>query len=202
MTSTERNTSIKSEDTEKVPSHNTEGDYAILMETNGEEYESWYYFLKVKGNEDNLKHLQSQLDKVDWYILDDLSTFDLELDKYVSAKTAKEMTKVDLNSNSFHRKFDGRLKKIDFDFKKKDGNETRICKVFDVLGYGQIEDYISDEDIDDEDLVTDDESTDNESVSDSSSSEEEEESDEDSEDERKNLRKKRIPPSLAKNNKK
>ena len=198
MTSIEKNTSIKAEeDTENVASHNTEGDYAILMETNGEEYESWYYFLKVKGNEDNLKHLESQLDKVDWYILDDLSTFDLELEKYVSAKTAKEMTKVDLNSNSFHRKFDGRLKKIDFDFKKKDGNETRICKVFDVLGYGQIDDYISDEDIDDEDLVTDDESTDNETVSESSSSEEEE-----SEDERKDIKKKRIPPSLAKNNKK
>jgi hypothetical protein len=196
MTSTEKHTSVKGEEVENVPSHNTEGDYAILMETNGEEYESWYYFLKVKGNEENLKHLQSQLDKGDWYILDDLSTFDLELDKYVSATTAKEMTKVDLNSNSFHRKFDGRLKKIDFDFKKKDGNETRICKVFDVLGYGQIDDYISDEDIDDEDLVTDDESTDNESVSESSSSEEE------SEDERKDLRKKRIPPSLAKNNKK
>ena len=185
-------TSIE-KDIEDVPSHNTEGDYAILMETNGEEYESWYYFLKVKGNEENLKHLQSQLDKVEWYILDDLSTFDLELDKYVSAQTAKEMTKVDLNSNSFHRKFDGTLKKIDFDFKKKDGNETKICKIFDVLGYGQIDEYIIDEDIDDEDLVTDDESTDDESVSDSSPS-----SSESEEEEKKDNKKKRIPPSLAK----
>ena len=158
------------------------------METNGEEYESWYYFIKVKGNEENLKYLQSQLDKVEWYIIDDLSTFDIELEKYVSAQTAKEMTKVDLNSNSFHRKFDGKLKKIDFDFKKKDGNETKICKIFDVLGYGQIDEYISDEDIDEEDLVTDEDSTDNESVSDSSSEEEEKDSG----------KKKRIPPSLAK----
>lgn len=200
MTSIENNKSIKEEKEEKevegVPSHNTEGDYAILMETNGEEYESWYYFIKVKGNEDNLKHLQHQFDKVEWYILDDLSTFDLELEKYVSAKTAKEMTKVDLNSNSFHRKFDGTLKKIDFDFKKKDGNETKICKIFDVLGYGQIDEYISDEDIDDEYLVTDDESTEDESVTDSSSEEEEEEEKKD------NGKKKRIPPSLAKKNNK
>ena len=173
---------------EKPPSHNKDGDYAILMETNGEEYESWYYFIKVKGNEENLKYLQSQLDKVEWYIIDDLSNFDIELEKYVSAQTAKEMTKVDLNSNSFHRKFDGKLKKIDFDFKKKDGNETKICKIFDVLGYGQIDEYISDEDIDEEDLVTDEDSTDNESVSDSSSEEEEKDSG----------KKKRIPPSLAK----
>ena len=179
----------------------TENKYVVLMETSGEECESWYTCIRYNGNENNLKHLNKQLESIDWYILDDLSTFDLELDKYVSAKTAKEMTKVDLNSNSFHRKFDGRLKKIDFDFKKKDGNETRICKVFDVLGYGQIEEYISDEDIDDEDLVTDDESTDNETVRESSSSEEEESEDE-KKDEKKDVRKKRIPPSLAKNNKK
>ena len=110
------------------------------------------------------------------------------------------MTKVDLNSNSFHRKFDGKLQKIDFDFKKKDGNETKICKIFDILGYGQIEDYISDEDIDDEDLVTDDESTDNESVSDSSHSSDKDDDDDDDDD--SNKKRKRIPPSLSKNNKK
>ena len=90
------------------------------------------------------------MEKVDWYILDDLSTFDLDLDYYVSANTAKEMTKLELNHCSFHRKFDGKLKNIDFDFKKKDGNETKICKVFDVLGYGQIEEFIDDEDIDED----------------------------------------------------
>lgn len=156
---------------DKEPSHNLTGKYAILMETSGEEYESWYYFIRVEGNEENLKFLQHQLEKIDWHILDDLSTFDLELEPYVSAQTAKEMTKVDLNPTSFHRKFDGKLQRIDFDFKKKDGNETKICKVFDVLGYGQIEDYISDEDIDEEDLETD--STDNESVSDDEDTEEE-----------------------------
>lgn len=187
MTSHDRK-SEKSEIGEKEPSHKTDGKYVILMESSGEEYESWYYFIRLERNEENLKHLNDQLAKVDWYILDDLSTFDLELDKPVSAQTAKEMTKVDLNHNSFHRKFDGTLKKIDFDFKKKDGNETKICKVFDVLGFGQIDEYISDEDIDDEDLTssnsTDDESVSKSSVSDSSDDE--------------NVKSKRIPPSLKK----
>jgi hypothetical protein len=167
-----------------------DGKYAILMETNGEEYESWYYFIRYDGNEENLKHLDNQLSKVDWEIIEDLSTFDLELDFLVSAQTAKEMTKIDLNAYSYHRKFDGKLKKIDFDFKKKDGNETKICKVFDMLSFGQIDEYISDEDIDEEDLTSS-SSTDDESYSESSSEEEEEE--EDGESSKKN---KKIPPSL------
>ena len=40
-----------------VPSHKTDGKYAILMETSSEEYESWYYFIRVEGNEENLNHL-------------------------------------------------------------------------------------------------------------------------------------------------
>ncbi len=154
--------------TRKEPSHKMDGKYAILMETSGEEFESWYYFIRIDGNEENLKYLNDQMEKVNFYVLDDLSTFDLELEHPVSAQTAKEMTKVDLNAMSFHRKFDGTLKKIDFEFKNKDGNETKICKVFDILGEGQIEDYISDEDIDEEDLVsveTDEESVDDDEES-------------------------------------
>lgn len=169
----------------KTTSHKMDGKYCILMETSEEDFEQWYYFIRVDGNEENLKHLASQLDKIDWEILEDSSVFELEMDYLVSAQTAKEMSKVDLNAGSFHRKFDGKLKKIDFDFRKKDGNSTKICKVFDTLGNGQIEEYISDEDIDEEDLVTDD-STDNESYSSSSSSDKEEYK-------KKN---KKIPPSL------
>jgi hypothetical protein len=174
------------DENETKPSHKIDGKYAILMETNGEEYESWYYFIRYEGNEESLKHLDNQLNKVDWEIIEDLSTFDLELEYLVSAQTAKEMTKIDLNAYSFHRKFDGKLKKIDFDFKKKDGNETKICKVFDMLSFGQIDEYISDEDIDEEDLTSS-SSTDDESYSESESSEE------DDSPPRKN---KKIPPSL------
>ena len=68
--------------------------YATLMETNGEEVESWYFFIRKEGNEDALNFLNDQLDKVDFYIVDDLSTFDLEIDYFVSEQTAKQMTKI------------------------------------------------------------------------------------------------------------
>ena len=187
------------------PSHIMTGDYAALMETNGTEYESWYYFIRREGNEEALKHLQEQLEKINWYILDDLSTFDLDLDHYVSAATAKEMTKLELNSYAFHRKFDGKLQTINFNFKKKDSkdnersNERMMCKVFDLLGYGQIEDYISDEDLDEEDL-TDNETSDSKS-NEESGEESEEESDSDSNSDlpkSNNLGKKGLPPSLVK----
>jgi hypothetical protein len=148
--------------------------------------ESWYYFIRVEGNEENLKHLQEQLEDVDWYILDEYSTFDLDLEHYVSAQTAKEMSKVDLNHSSFHRKFDGELQKIDFGFSKKDKNKRKIKKVNDILGYGSIEDFIDDEDIDPEDLVSvSEDDTDNESFSSSSSSSSSESEEEDQRSKRK-----------------
>ena len=45
------------------PSHIIVGEYVALMETNGKECESWYYFIRKEGNEDSLKHLQKQLGK-------------------------------------------------------------------------------------------------------------------------------------------
>ena len=97
----------------------TVGEYVALMETNGHECESWYYFIRKQGNEDNLKYLDDQLNKVDWYVEDDLSVFDLDLEHSVTAKTAKQMTKLELNSYQFHRKFDGKLEKIDLGLRKK-----------------------------------------------------------------------------------
>jgi hypothetical protein len=127
--------------------------YVVLMETSGEECESWYYSILYNGNEKNLQHLQQQLESVNWYILEDLSTFDLDMEHFISEKTAKELTKLELNHYSFHRKFDGILSKIDLNLKTKDKNEKKMGKVFDKLGYGQIEDYIGLEDIDEEDLT-------------------------------------------------
>jgi len=180
MTTTHEIKSQVSKEEESDPSKSNK--YVALMETNGKECESWYYFIKYHGNEDNLKYLFDQLESVDWYILDDLSVFDLDLDHFVSSQTAKEMTKLELNSYAFHRKFDGILERIDLGFRKKDKNEKKIGKVFDLLSYGQIEDYIDNEDIDDEDL------TDNESETSS-----DEESSEES-----SIQTKNIPPSLLK----
>ena len=194
----------KKESIEREPSHIMTGDYVALMETNGKEFESWYYFIRREGNEEALKNLQDQLERIDWFILDDLSTFDLDLDHSVSATTAKQMTKLEMNSYAFHRKFDGKLKTINFNFKKKDNsenearNERMICKVFDILGYGQIEDYISDEDLDEEDL------TDNNSSSDSDDDDDDTEDDSTDSDSNKKTEKslgqKGLPPSLVKSN--
>ena len=153
------------------PSHLMEGDYVVLMETNGKEIESWMTCIRVEGNEDALQHLQDQLEKVDWYIVDDLSTFDLDLEHQISAKTAKELTKLELNSVQFHRKFDGKLRMINLGLRRKDSNESKICKVFDNLGYGGIDDFLSDEDLDEEDL-TDNPYSDSESSSEESSDDE------------------------------
>ena len=146
-----------------------------------------------------MAHLQAQLETVDWYILDDLSTFDLDLDHLISESTAKELTKLELNHYSFHRKFDGKLDTIDLGLKDRDKNEKKMAKVFDILGYGLIEDFIDHEDIDEEDLTS---STPSPSSSSSSESEES-----DSEDTRamhkgkdKPVPKKGIPQALLNSN--
>lgn len=129
--------------------------YVILMETNGEECESWYYFIKFNGNEAALGYIDQQLEQIEMYILDDYSTFDLDLEHLVSAQTAKEMTQVELNSVTFHRKFDGKMKMINLGLKKRDSNEKRLKKAHKAMAMGKIEEYVDDEDIDEADLVSD-----------------------------------------------
>jgi hypothetical protein len=121
--------------------------YAILQETSGEEFESWLYFIKIEGNEEALQHLQVQLQQVEWYILDENSTFDLELTNPVSETTAKEMTRVDLNHFAPHRKFDGKMEKINLGLKEKSSNNRKIIRVNKILSYGGIEAFIEDEDM-------------------------------------------------------
>ncbi len=132
------------------PSASEDDRYVILMETNGEECESWYYFIKYAGNEEALKYLQTQLEKIEMYVVDEYSTFDLDLEHFVSEKTAKEMTLVELNSVTFHRKFDGKMDNINLGLKKKDSNEKRIKRTHEKLAMGRIEDYVEDEDAEEE----------------------------------------------------
>ena len=87
------------------------------------------------------------------------------------------MTKVDLNHYTFHRKFDGKLKMIDLGIKDSHRNEKKMCKVFKVLGYGKIDQYIDKEDIDPEDMLS--ETDDSEDSSDISDIDSEEDSDPD-----------------------
>tara|TARA_B100000073_G_scaffold139360_2_gene114605 strand:+ start:4643 stop:5323 length:681 start_codon:yes stop_codon:yes gene_type:complete len=126
-----------------------EDKYVVLQETNAKEVESWYYFLKWNGNEENLKYLGEQLDKIDMFLIDDCSTFDLDLDHFFCERTAKEMIMLEVNT-LFHRKFDGEVGIINLGLKKRDSNEDMIYKVFEKIGMGQIEDYANDEDIPDD----------------------------------------------------
>jgi len=135
---------MSSEETKTVV---PETKYAILMETNGEECESWYYFIKYAGNEKELEHLKKQIDQIEMYVLDDLSAFDIETENLVSEQTAAEMVRIEVNSVTFHRKFDGKMQFIDLKLKKKDSNERRIEKINDVIGMGDIENFVEGEDI-------------------------------------------------------
>jgi len=195
--STPTSNNTEKEKESSLPSINEK--YAVLMETSGEECESWYYCIKYNGNEENLQYLQDQLETVDWYILDDLSNFDLDLEHLICAKTAKELTKLELNHHSFHRKFDGKLDRINLHLRKKDKNDKKMVKVFDILGYGQIEDFIDEEDLDEEDL-TDTPQTSSSSDDDSSSSEEEEEENHHQKSKEKDNKRNNIPASLRNSN--
>ena len=142
---------------DEVPEAWVEEDkWVVLCETSGKECESWYYFIKYAGNEKALNYLQKQLEKIDMYILDDWSTFDLDLDHFFTKKTTEEMLKLEINSYAFHRRFDGKLDLINLDLRRKDDNEDKLEKVNDKLGYGRIEDYINDEYIDPEDMSSSD----------------------------------------------
>ena len=139
-------------DTEKTsPLHtkSNEHKYVVLQETNGKEMESWYYFIKYDGNEKELKYLNDQLDKVDMFIIEDISTFDLDLNHFFSEQTASEMIMLEVNT-LFHRKFDGKMDMINLELKKKDDNEDMIYKIFEKIGMGQIEDYVNGEDVPDD----------------------------------------------------
>lgn len=103
-------------------------------------------FIRYEGNEEALSYLQSQLEKVRFILIDDMSTFDLDLDHLVGEQTAREMCSVDLNAYMFHRKFDGMLQMIDFKFSRKDRNEDRIAKVHELLGLGDIDQFVDGED--------------------------------------------------------
>lgn len=138
-----------------------ENKYVVLCETNDHESESWYYFIKYNGNEKALKYLYDQLEKIEMYLIEDMSTFDLDMDHLFSEQTAKEMIKLEVNSVSFHRMFTGKLNFINLELKKRDENEDMLMKCYELLGMGQIEDYIDGEFIHPEDLVDNDESDEN-----------------------------------------
>ena len=190
MTSPENKPEMKNSVTKSPKaSHCMVGKYATLQEFNDNESECWLYFIKWEGNEENLKFLFEQLESIEWELMEDMSTFDLDIEHLVCAQTAKEVTTLELNTN-WHRKFDGKLQRIDFKLKKKDSEDKKMCRVFDMLSNGQIEDYVSDEDIDEDDL-TDTPDTEDESGTESDTGSE-------SEDEKPKKNRTGVPPALLK----
>ena len=152
---------------EVEPSHNMEGMYAVLAETNNQYRETWYYFIRYDTNVEALEQLYAQLDSIEWVYLESYSTFALDLEHLVSAHTAKELTKVCVNEGSYHRKFDGTLEFINFGFRKRDNNIVRLINVCDTIGFGNIENFIDKEDFDPEDFEDDEEEDESESESES-----------------------------------
>ena len=124
------------------------------METSLDEFESWYYFIKYDGNEEPLNFLNEQLNSIEEMILcDGCSTFDLDIENLVSEQKALEMIKIEVNSVSYHRKFNGVLEKIDFRLNNDDSNTRKIKKMNKVLGNGKIENFIDKEDIDESNII-------------------------------------------------
>ena len=126
----------------KIPADNK---YVVLCETSGEEMESWYYFIRYGNNKEALEYLLKQFNSVDMYVIDDLSSFDLDLDHFFSESTAKEMIRLEVNT-MYHRKFDGILKLVNFGFKKRDNNDKKLERINDALCGGNIDKYVSGED--------------------------------------------------------
>lgn len=163
-------------DEDDQPSHNMEGMYAVLAETNNQYRETWYYFIRYDTNVEALEQLYAQLDSIEWVYLESYSTFALDLEHLVSPQTAKELTKLCINEGSYHRKFDGTLEFINFGFRKRDNNIVRLINVCDTIGFGNIENFIDKEDFDPEDFEDEDDESEEETESES----EEEESSESS----------------------
>ena len=122
--------------------------YCVLMETSAEDHESWLFFIRYTDNETALTHLNDQLNKIeDKVVLDDIHLFDLDIENLVSESTAKEMTMLELNSRTYHRKFDGEMQIIDFKFDKRDSDDKKLWKVYDKIGDGDIDQFITNEDV-------------------------------------------------------
>jgi hypothetical protein len=197
-------------DSASVATETVKYTYVVLQEVNESETESWQYFIRWEGNEDEIQHLHKIIQSIDWIPIEECSIFYSNIDNRVSERTAKEMSRLDFGSKWRNRKFDGKLERINFGFKKRDRTIEKMHKIFDHIGYGQIEDYVGDEDYSDdsdddsdysdhEDSSSDEESDKNESKEkDKHSSSDESESD--TEKTTPPTRSQGIPPALLSKN--
>lgn len=181
--------------------------YVVFQEVNESETESWQYFIRWEGNEDEIQHLHKIIQSIDWIPIEECSIFYSNVENRVSERTAKEMSRLDFGSKWRNRKFDGKLERINFGFKKRDRTIEKMHKIFDHIGYGQIEDYVGDEDYSDDSDDDSDYSDHEDSSSDEESEKHEIKSKESSDDSESDTEKttpptrsQGIPPSLLSKN--
>ena len=140
--------SSESSNSEIVHTFDVNNSYTTLFEISEKYAEAVYCFIKYNGNEEVIKQLKKDLSSIEWMLEEDQSAFELDVDHLVSATTASEIIKLDINCNLRNRMFVGKLESVPFGFKKHDDNERKMKKVNRLLSGTQIECYIDKEYID------------------------------------------------------
>jgi len=131
--------------------------YGVFSETNYDDMETWITFISKAGNENTLALLKKQLEEIDWGEAPEYTGMFAIDTRGVSCSTAREMMFVDLNTNYAPNKFDGKMKNIDFEFGKRDSDETKAVKVYGLIGRAHVCDFLGEEDLDGCSLKDDDE---------------------------------------------
>lgn len=117
--------------------------YYVLVETSDEYLETAMYFIKKKGNENNMKHLCKQLDYIHtWEPIKNCSIFMHDYKNAVSETTAREMSRLQINAQLPYIIFDGILDKIDLEIEQEWSIVEQIRHVTEMLGSGKISRYI------------------------------------------------------------
>jgi hypothetical protein len=110
--------------------------YVALVETDPKKLESWYYFIQYTDNETVLENLESQLDVIRF---DNTGPkYSLDINNRLSEGTVNEMIKVDVNTQMYHKKVGGILRKVNIHMLRSDDNDTRKAKAVKALSKGKI----------------------------------------------------------------
>lgn len=115
--------------------------YAVLSEICNDDAENCFYFIKYEGNEAALRNLRDSLGEINWEKFENMYIFRLDMDNLVSDTTAREMS-----NTIFYNKVFNSMKMIDFNFEENDSNESNFETVIEKIGFGNIRDYLEDED--------------------------------------------------------
>ena len=94
--------------------------YVVLKEVSDMGDSLMYNFLRLEGNETQLKSIKEAIDKVEEWNFDHADCeFEIDIEHPVSEQTAQEFCKLTVNEY-FSRKFDGKMSDINFKFSSTD----------------------------------------------------------------------------------